>query len=169
VTTALIIEPLSPADDRNAFACGVTVLDRYFREQASQDAKRRLGNCFVAKDRETGAIAGYYTLAATSIPFVDLHEDDARRLPRYPLLPATLIGRLAVDTRYQGRGIGSALLAEAFHQVVRAAPASFALVVDAKDDAAAAFYRRYGFRLFGSRPLSLYLPMSTALKLFGDA
>jgi GNAT superfamily N-acetyltransferase len=86
---------------------------------------------------------------------------ERRRLPRYPILPAVLIGRLAVDTRYQGRQIGSALIIDALRRSARAAPASFGLIVDAKDDQAAAFYRRHGF------VSSLFLPIATALKLFG--
>lgn len=163
----LVIEPLDPAHDRQAFSCGVAALDRYFREQASQDVKRRIGNCFVAVERNDGLVVGYYTLAASSIPLDALPQDDARRLPRYRVLPATLIGRLAVDRRYQGRQVGAALLVDALHRSLQAAPASFTLLVDAKDERAAAFYRRYGFIPLASRPLSLFLPMGTALKLFG--
>lgn len=163
---ALIIEPLGGSHDRNAFSCGVLALDRYIREQASQDVKRRVGNCFVAVDREVGAIAGYYTLAASSIPIASLPEDQAKRLPRYPVLPAILIGRLAVDARYHGQRVGSALIVDALRRGVSAAPASFALIVDAKDDQAAAFYSKHGFTPFQSRPLLLFLPIATALKLF---
>ncbi|MCV3210640.1 GNAT family N-acetyltransferase [Mesorhizobium sp. YC-39] len=163
---ALIIEPLDGSHDRKAFNCGVLALDRYIREQASQDVKRRVGNCFVAVDRNAGAIAGYYTLAASSIPVASLPEDQAKRLPHYPILPAILIGRLAVDTRYQGQRIGSALIVDALRRSISAAPASFALIVDAKDDQAVAFYRKHGFTPFQSRPLSLFLPIATALKLF---
>jgi ribosomal protein S18 acetylase RimI-like enzyme len=167
VISDLLIEPLNPSHDRQAFSCGVTALDRYFREQASQDVKRRIGNCFVALDRNTDDVAGYYTLAASSIPLDALPETDTRRLPRYGVLPATLIGRLAVDSRHQGRQIGSALIVDALQRSLQAAPASFTLLVDAKDEHAAAFYRRYGFIPLASRPLSLFLPMGTALKLFG--
>ncbi|CCV03612.1 GCN5-related N-acetyltransferase [Mesorhizobium metallidurans STM 2683] len=164
---ALIIESLGGSHARKAFSCGVLALDRYIREQASQDVKRRVGNCFVAVDRDAGALAGYYTLAASSIPIASLPEDQAKRLPHYPILPAILIGRLAVDARYQGRQVGSALIVDALRRSVGAAPAAFALIVDAKDDQAAAFYRRHGFTPFLSRPLSLFLPIATALKLFG--
>jgi ribosomal protein S18 acetylase RimI-like enzyme len=166
VNFGLIIEPLSGSHDRKAFNCGVPALDRYIREQASQDVKRRVGNCFVAVDRDVGAIAGYYTLAASSVPVASLPEDQTKRLPHYPILPATLIGRLAVDRRYQGRRVGSALIVDALRRSVQAAPASFALIVDAKDDDAAAFYGKHGFLPLQSRPLSLFLPIATALKLF---
>lgn len=161
------IEPLGATHDRRGFDCGVPALDRYVREQASQDVKRRLGNCFVAADRETGAVAAFYTLAASSIPLDALPEDQTRRLPRYPLLPATLIGRLAVDRRYQGRQIGAALLFDAAQRSARADPASFTLLVDAKDEKAAAFYQRHGFVPLASRHLSLFLPIATAMKLLG--
>lgn len=163
----LIIEPLSGSHDRTTFSCGVLALDRYLSEQANQDIKRRVSNCFVAVDGNGSAVAGYYTLAASSVPIASLPEDLTKRLPRYPVLPAILIGRLAVDTRYQGRQVGTALIVDAFRRSVQAAPASFALIVDAKDDQAAAFYRKHGFMPFESRPLSLFLPIATALKLFG--
>jgi len=166
VSLRLVIEPLDSSHDRAAFDCGVPVLDRYLREQASQDVKRRVGNCFVALDKEAGAIAGYYTVAASSIPVASLPEQETRRLPRYPILPATLIGRLAVGRHYQGQKIGSALLVDALHRSVQAAPASFTLLADAKDENAAAFYRKHGFIPLQSRPLSLFLPIATALKLF---
>jgi predicted GNAT family N-acyltransferase len=166
VSVLVHIEPLNSSHDRQAFDCGVQVLDRYLREQASQDVKRRVGNCFVAVDHETSAIAAYYTLAATSIPFTELPETETKRLPRYPVLPATLIGRLAVNRSHQGRHLGSALLMDALRRSMDAAPASFALVVDAKDDSAITFYRKCGFIALTSRPRSLFLPIATALKLF---
>ena len=163
---SLVIGALQASHDRSTFSCGIPALDRYLREQASQDIKRRVSNCFVAANRE-GAIVGYYTLAASSVPISSLPEEQTKRLPRYPVLPAILIGRLAIDSRHQGQRIGSALIIDALQRSLQAAPASFALVVDAKDEQAAAFYRRHGFIPFQSRPLSLFLPMATALKLFG--
>ncbi|KUM26580.1 GCN5 family acetyltransferase [Mesorhizobium loti] len=164
----LIIEALAGSHDRSAFSCGVPVLDRYLREQANQDIKRRVSNCFVAVDRNNGVIAGYYTLAASSVPITSLPEDQTKRLPRYPTLPAILIGRLAVHTLYQGQRVGSALIIDALQRSTRAAPASFALIVDAKDEQATAFYRKHGFIPFESSQLSLFLPIATALKLFGS-
>lgn len=120
----------------------------------------------MAVDQAGGIIAAYYTLGASSVPVAHLPEAETRRLPRYPVLPATLIGRLAVDGRYRGRSIGSALIVDALQRSVSAAPASFTLLVDAKDDGAAAFYRKHGFIPLAGRPLSLFLPVATALKLF---
>ncbi|TIN21209.1 MAG: GNAT family N-acetyltransferase [Mesorhizobium sp.] len=162
----LIIEPLGGSYDRKAFSCGLQALDHYLREQASQDVKRRVSNCFVAAERDVDLVAGYYTLAASSVPMASLPEDLTKRLPRYPVLPAILIGRLAVDTRYQGRRVGSILIMDALRRCAQAAPACFALIVDAKDDKAAAFYRKYGFTPFYDRPLSMFLSVATALKLF---
>jgi ribosomal protein S18 acetylase RimI-like enzyme len=166
VTFAVVIEPLSPAHDRNAFACGVATLDRYFREQASQDVRRRVSNCFVAVEQEAYALTGYYTLAASSVPNSELPATETRRLPRYSVVPAALIGRLAVDTRYRGRQLGITLVADAARRAARSDPAAFMLLVDAKDHSAAAFYRKLGFMPLASRPLTLFLPIATALKLF---
>jgi ribosomal protein S18 acetylase RimI-like enzyme len=160
------VAPLSASHDRTAFDCGEPALDRYLREIAMQDAKRRVSNCFVAVD-DAGAIAGYFTLAASSIPLDELSEATKKRLPRYPLLPACLIGRLAVDRRFRGRGLGGALIIEAAARASRAEPAVLAMIVDAKDEKAAAFYEHHGFSRFASRPKSLYLPLATALKAKG--
>jgi ribosomal protein S18 acetylase RimI-like enzyme len=129
----------------------VDALDRYLRAQAGQDMRRRIANCFVAAPLDTTSVAGYYTLSAASIPVVDLPEDVSRRLPRYPVIPAALIGRLAVDRQYRRRGLGAALLFDALERAIRADAAVFAVIVDAKDETAPAFYARYGFRRFASR------------------
>ena len=166
MTPAFTIEPLGAAHDRKAFSCGVPALDRYLDELAAQDMRRRISNCFVAADA-VGAIAAYYTFAATNFPLTDLPPELTKRLPRYAALPAGLIGRLAVDRRYRGQGLGGALIMDATRRAANADPAIFALVVDAKDDAAVAFYRHVGFQSFASRPLSLFLPLATALAAFG--
>jgi len=163
VPAEFIVEPLGTTHDRKAFSCGVAALDRYLHELATQDIRRRISNCFVACDA-AGTIAAYYTFAATSLPLADLPPEEAKRLPRYGVLPAGLIGRLAVDQRFRGRRLGSALVIDAVHRATGADPAIFALVVDAKDAAASAFYEHLGFRRFVSRPMSQYLPIATALK-----
>jgi ribosomal protein S18 acetylase RimI-like enzyme len=139
------------------------LLDRYLHELATQDIRRRISNCFVACDA-SGVIAAYYTFAASSLPLTGLPPEEVKRLPRYGVLPAGLIGRLAVDQRFRGRRLGSALVIDAVRRAAGADPAIFALVVDAKDMAAVAFYENLGFRRFVSRPMSLYLPIATALK-----
>jgi ribosomal protein S18 acetylase RimI-like enzyme len=158
------IEPLGDAHDRVSFRCGEAVLDRYFQTQATQDIRRRVANCFVAVEMATGRVAAYYTLSAASIAFVDLPPEETKRLPRYPTLPAVRIGRLAVDERFQGRGLGAALLMDAATRTKHADAAAFTLLVDAKNDRAVAFYRRYGFRVLVSQPRTLFLPLATAHK-----
>jgi GNAT superfamily N-acetyltransferase len=160
VTQGFRIGALTSAHDRKSFSSGVELLDRYLRDLATQDIKRRVSNCFVALD-DADVIAGYYTFAAASFPLSELTDDIMKRLPRYALLPAGLIGRLAVDRRFQGRRLGGALIMDA---AARAEPAIFALIVDAKDEEAVAFYQHYGFLRFASKPMSLFLPIATALQ-----
>jgi ribosomal protein S18 acetylase RimI-like enzyme len=166
LTEQFTFAPLGSAHDRAGFSCGVAALDRYIRELATQDIRRRVSNCFVAID-EAGKLAGYYTLAAASLPLSELAPEQARRLPRYEAFPAGLVGRLAVDQIFRGQGVGSALLVDAMARALRAEPAIFALVVDAKDEAALSFYRHHGFQQFASRPMSLYLPLAEAARRLG--
>src|SRR5258708_776187 len=112
------VEPLGAAHERASFACGEEALDRYFRTQVTQDIRRHVANCFVAVQASTGQVSAYYTLSAASLPFTDLPADESRRLPRYPTIPAVRIGRLAVDRRFQGRGLGAAMLADATARAV---------------------------------------------------
>jgi GNAT superfamily N-acetyltransferase len=114
----------------------------------------------------TGCIAAYYTLSAASIPFLDLPPEETKRLPRYPTLPAVRIGRLAVDHRFQRRGLGELMLMNAVHRTIQDAAAAFALLVDVKSDQVAAFYQRYGFRPVVDKPRTLFLPLATAQKTF---
>jgi GNAT superfamily N-acetyltransferase len=165
VTASFSIEPLAASHNRSAFASGTEALDRYLQHQAGQDMRRRISNCFVATP-DSVVIAGYYTLAAASVPALDLSEDVKKRLPRYPVLPAALIGRLAVDRQFRRKGLGAALLFDALQRAVKAEPAVFAAIVDAKDDDAAAFYSHHGFRAFASRPMSMFLPLATVAALF---
>jgi ribosomal protein S18 acetylase RimI-like enzyme len=163
VSEAFTFEPLSATHDRAGFSCGVPALDRYFRELATQDIRRRVSNCFVALDA-AGKVAGYYTFAATSLPLTELPPEQAKRLPRYPSFPACLIGRLAVDRGFRRRGLGSLLIVDAIARAMRAEPAIFALIVDAKDEAAVGFYEHLGFRRFASRPMTLFLPIAEAAR-----
>lgn len=160
------IEPLGPHHDRAPFSCGEPSLDGYIRRQASQDARRRVTQVFVATGRRPEEIAGYYTLSAASFEKNDLPAELARRLPHYPV-PAAVLGRLAVDLRSQGCGLGETLLLDATRRVIRASDAIgvYAVVVDALHERAAAFYERYGFRPFPSAPLRLFLPLRTFEKL----
>ena len=106
------IEPLGKKHDRAAFSCGKEKLDRYFREQASQDARRHIAAPFVAVHEERETVLGYYTLSAFAVELGSLPEATVTRLPHYPLVPATLLGRLAVDQTQKGGGLGEFLLTD---------------------------------------------------------
>jgi GNAT superfamily N-acetyltransferase len=153
--------PLDPSLDRNRFCSGANALDRYFRDQVTQDIRRRVTTCFVAVD-DADRIAGFYTLASAGVLLADLPEHLARKLPRYPTVPVVRMGRLAVDESVRGLGLGGALLADALARVAHSEIGAYALIVDAKDDAAVAFYRHHGFAAFGGRPQILFLPNATA-------
>jgi GNAT superfamily N-acetyltransferase len=146
--------------DRSAFTSGTPPLDRYLREQATQDMRRRVAACFVAMDEEK--IAGFYTLASASVLLNELPASATKKLPRYPTVPAVRMGRLAVDQAYKGQGLGGALLADALDRSLRSEIAAYALLVDAKDAQAAAFYAHHGFVALPDSPLSLFLPLATA-------
>jgi ribosomal protein S18 acetylase RimI-like enzyme len=160
----LRFETLGDGHDRARFRCGDDALDRYFQTQVTQDIRRRITNCFVVVETATSQVAAYYTLSAASIPLVDLPPAEAKRLPRYPTLPAVRIGRLAVDQRFQRLGLGELMLMNAVHRTIQDPAAAFALLVDAKNDQATAFYQRYGFRPIASKPRALFLPLATAQK-----
>ena len=161
----LRVEALSAQHDRSVFDSGVEALDRYIRVQAGQDARKKMAAPFglILPD---GALAGYYTLSSTALQLGELPDKAIKKLPRYPLVPATLLGRLAVDRRHQGKGYGRFLLADALHRAVRSEVASFAVIVAAKDDGARAFYERESFLPFPDQPLKLFRPMADIEQLF---
>ncbi len=134
--------------DRKTFTSGSPELDAYLQTRASQDMRRRVASCFVAVGG-AGAVAGFYTLAATSLLLDLLSDDQARRLPRYPAVPAILLGRLAIDAAHQGKRLGSALVADVLIRASRSEVMAYAMVVDAKDEAAAQFYQHLGFERLG--------------------
>lgn len=162
-------ETLGRQHDRASFSCGVPELDTHLRERAMQDQKKRAAVCWVQSPSDNPAqILGYYTLSAYSVGLRDLPEEQSRKLPRYPDVPAALLGRLAVDSRSRGLRVGEHLLMDAMAKVLEqsAAIATYALVVDAKDARAAAFYSRYDFIAFPTNPLRLFLPTATIAQLF---
>jgi GNAT superfamily N-acetyltransferase len=156
------IEELISDHDRSLFACGAPPLDRYIREQATQDIRRQVSKCFVACGIGEKTIAGYYTLAASSVPLDLLPDDVRRRLPRYPSVPVARIGRLAVDQKHHGRQLGATLIFDACLRASRADMGVFALIVDAKDEKAEAFYLHFGFAALASR--QLFMPLATIQK-----
>lgn len=158
------IATLASSHDRKSFSCGVAPLDRYLKEQAGQDIKRRAALCYVACPQGEDRIAGYYTLSAGDVALKDMPEDVARKLPRYPVVPVARVGRLAIDKGFQGNKLGAALLWDAADRALRSEMGVFALAVDAKDEQAAAFYEHFGFTAFASNPLQLFLPLATIAK-----
>ena len=155
--------------DRAAFSCGIEPLDRYLREQAGQDARKYAAATFVLLTPEN-RIAGYYTLSSTVILADDLPGEEVKKLkwPRYPQLPATLIGRLARDVAFRGQRMGELLLLDALRRSfdnVRTV-ASLAVIVDVKDENARRFYASYGFTPFPDTQNRMYIPMKTVEKLF---
>jgi GNAT superfamily N-acetyltransferase len=163
------IEPLSKHHNRAAFACGNEILDRYLKEIASQDARRLVAAPFVLVDPTAPkTILGYYTLSSFSVDPGEFPADMARRLPSYSVVPATLLGRLAVDQNCKGHGLGEFLLMDALHRghAQTSEIASLAMIVDAIDDQAARFYQHFDFMPFPERPDRLFLPMKTIAALF---
>lgn len=152
--------PLDAAHDRAGFNSNSEPLNRYLREQVTQDIRRRVAACFVALADEQ-CIAGYYTLASASLLLSDLPASTGKKLPRYPTVPAVRMGCLAIDQAFKGQGLGGALLADALDRAARSEIAAFALMVDAKDETAAAFYQHHGFIALPDLPLTLFLPLAT--------
>ena len=167
--TGITVEPLGRQHDRTAFHCGADALDRYLKQQARQDADKRVAAPFVAVNPPNTHVLGYYTLSASVVTLTDLPDELSRKLPRYPQLPVTLLGRLAVDQSARVQRLGEHLLLDALHRSLTHADeiAAMAVVVDAKDENAAAFYRHYGFIPLQAQPRRLYVPMRVVAQLLG--
>jgi GNAT superfamily N-acetyltransferase len=164
-----LVEPLRAEYDRDSFSCSNTALDRYLKEQAAQDFRRGCASPFVlSPGAGQSTILGYYTLSSYGIDTGELPPGVAGKLPRYPLIPATLLGRLAVDKRHQGEGIGECLLMDVLRRSVAQSSrtASAAVVVEAIDERAAQFYRHFGFTPFPSITGRLFILTKTVKALF---
>jgi len=161
------IEPLGEKHNRAAFSCGVEALDSYLHQQAGQDARKRAAVPFVATPGGQ-TIAGYYTLSQYAIGLDAIPEDIAKKLPKYPMVPATLLGRLAVSSEFRGQGLEETLLMDALYRCLVSSRqiASAGVLVDAKDDSAATFYRNCGFLALPKVEKRLFLPMGTMEQLF---
>ena len=159
---ALKIELLdSKKHERTTFDCGVESLNNYIKKTASQDLKKKVATVFVLIDEPLKEVLAYYTLSAFVIEVEELDSAISKKLLRYPRLPATMLGRLAVDLKYRQQGWGRLMLIDAVKRAYKNTEqvASIAVVVDAIDKNAVKFYQKYGFTAFMSQPLKLYLPM----------
>lgn len=166
-TAKPVITVLDPAQhERSCFSCGVEALDRYLRVQAGQDARRHVAAPYVLLEPPSPAVIGFYTLANTAIQAADLPAALVKKLPRYPVLPATLLGRLAVDEGRRGEGFGTLLLLDALRRCLRSETASLAVIVDAKDAAAVRFYERHEFMRLPDLSNRLFKPMAEIEALF---
>ncbi len=152
--------------DRSAFDCGNEALNTYLRTQAAKHQRQRIARVFVlVEENEPSRIRGFYALSSSHIARTNLSESEARKLPRHPV-PTVTLGRFAVDRACAHRGYGTMLLMNAIKRcaLVGEQAGVYAIVVDAKDLRAKAFYERFGFRKIGGNRLKLYLPLTTALR-----
>ncbi|GIW88257.1 MAG: N-acetyltransferase [Isosphaeraceae bacterium] len=152
---------------RDAFDSGVPSLDTFLRSLVSQYEKRNLGRTYVAVREHDPKVLGYYTIASGAVAFENLPTEGAKKLPRHPV-PVVLIARLAVDRSAQGQRLGEKLLMDALARSVdiSAKIGIYAVVVDAIDQKAKAFYEKYQFRSLVDSDLHLYLPIATASAAF---
>ena len=165
MSARFVIEPLAKGYKRADFTYGSDRIDHYLREAVSQDVKREYATCFVAREIATDRVAGFYTLSSSNVPLTDVPEALAKKLPRYPTVPAVLIGWLGRHSDFTGRGLGEALLFDAIKTVATPPIGAHAIFADAIDDQAAEFYAALGFTPLVRRPRTLYLPIATALSL----
>ena len=161
------IEPLGKDHDRAAFSCGKDPLDRYLKNQAGQASDRNLAAIFILTP-DGKQIAGYYTLSSYAVILDELPQEIAKRLTRMREVPATLLGRLARSIEFRGQGIGEILLVNALKRAFQNSGhvASWAVIVDAKDEEAIEFYKPYGFIQLPNKPNRLFLPMKSIQAMF---
>lgn len=163
-----MIELLDKKHNREDFDCGKELLNNYLKTQAGQDIKRKLSACFVLTENETN-IQGYYTLSNNSIPLSSFPEHIQKKLPKsYNAIPTTLLGRLAIDKKYQGKGIGKILLIDALKRSFEISQeiGSFAVVVDPIDEEAEKFYKKYDFIKLPDSG-KMFIAVKTLQELFG--
>jgi GNAT superfamily N-acetyltransferase len=160
------IEPLDKRHRREGFNCGEDSLNTFLRAHAGQNARRDISRTYVALTDDTQEVVGYYTLSSGSVAFVNMPDEMTKRLPRHPV-PTAHLGRLAVDNRFQGKGLGSILLIDALKRVREAADriGIHAVTVHALSARARQFYEVHGFQSLPDDDLHLFLPMATIRKL----
>ncbi|MBT4410378.1 MAG: GNAT family N-acetyltransferase [Bacteroidetes bacterium] len=160
--------PLSTKHNRESFDSGTDLLNRYFKQQANQDVKRKLSACFVYESKETKEVIAYYTLSSASISQKIIPQKYSKRFPKsYTSIPMILLGRIAIDKHFQGKGVGKMLLIDALKRCYHSSHyvGSFAVVVDPIDEHAVKFYERFGFAELPSSG-KMFLPMKTIQDLF---
>ncbi|MBS0314348.1 MAG: GNAT family N-acetyltransferase [Proteobacteria bacterium] len=162
------IRPIEKAHDRKSFDCGNEALNRYLRDQARQDAEKRVAAPFVFTQPGNPKVLGFYTLSSSIIVMDELPAALMKRLPRYGQLPVTLLGRLAVDGTARGQGLGEFMLVDALRRSLEASQqiAAMALIVEAKNEQAESFYRHFDFQPFQQTPMRLFLSMAEIAKMF---
>jgi len=162
---APVVARLDPSHDRSKFDCDIEPLNRYLKAQATQDLRRGLAVPYVVLLPPSSEIAAYFTLSAASIDLGDLPEKLRRKLPGGAVIGASLLGRLAVDREHQGTGLGELMLGAAIDFSFAQSPlACVAMIVDAINDAAAKFYRHFGFIQFPDTPSRLFLLRDSLVK-----
>jgi len=162
------IEPLAKSHDRSHFTCGEPALDEYLARFARQNHESGVAKTFVAVGgNDPRQVLGYYSISAGAIDRDNLPARAAKRFPSFPV-PVARLARLAVDQKFQGRGLGEDLLLDALHRVLRAAGdiGIVAILLEAKHEKAKRFYARYEFESLPDQPLTLWLPMAAIAKLF---
>jgi len=163
-----LTETLNSNHRKKEFSCGKEILDNYLHKQANQDIKRKLSACFVLTDKETDLLKGYYTLANNSLAQDLIPAEFQKKLPNsYKSIPTTLLGRLAIDNRFQKQGIGKLLLIDALRRSYKISKSigSFAVVVDPIGKEAEQFYDKYGFIKLPDSG-KMFLPMNTIKTIF---
>lgn len=152
--------------DRQSFSCGAHELDSWLKKQAGKDARRGYASVFVASpDDDPKRIIGFYALSAASISLSRLSLEEAKKLPRYPDIPAVRLGRLAVDQAFQGKNIGKLLLMDAIRRATASEVAWAIFLVEAKNAKARAFYKRFYFSSFFDNDLAMWLKRKQAERI----
>lgn len=161
----LELKPITKSLSKSPFDCGYPVLNQYLRLYALKNDRLSIGKTFIAVDPDSSKIAGYLTVSTAQMTASDLPENIRTKLPRYPV-PAFRIGKLAVSLDFQGKGGGRWLLFQALQKALQISESVglFAVIVDAIDKKAKAFYLKFGFVPFWEYPLTLFLPIETIRK-----
>ncbi|WP_413721938.1 GNAT family N-acetyltransferase [Sodalis sp. RH23] len=156
---ALTFTLLGDQHNKTDFDCGVPCLNLYLAKYAGQESRERFTQCYAAADNNNNVL-GFYTLSSYAVNINALAASATQKLPRYPTVPTALLGRLAVDIRYQGKGLGGSLIVDAIVNTLNSAIGVWAINAQAKHPRAKAFYIKYGFYSFEKNEHALYLPLN---------